>query len=102
MPFDVFDVFGLSFDIKISCIRKLYKLLTLDSMELEREEIAHNLAHRRLHIRCQTKALSRALIMLYVYVILLLKSTFDFIQFFFQADMKRINRQIKYDSLILK
>ena len=46
-------------------IRKLYKLLTLDSMDLEREEIAHNLAHRRLHIRCQTKALSRALIMLF-------------------------------------
>ena len=52
-------------------------------MELEREEIAHNLAHRRLHIRCQTKALSRALML---FVILLLKSTFDFIQFFFQEN----------------
>ena len=77
MSFDVFrcllmslNVFrclsslGLSFDIKISCISKLYKL-TLDTIEVEREEIAHNLAHCRLHIRCQTKALSRALIMLF-------------------------------------
>ena len=78
-----FDVFGWSFDIKISCNRKLYKMLTLDSMELEREEIAHNLAHRRLHIRCQTKALSRALML---FVILLLKSTFDFIQIFFSRE----------------
>ena len=52
-------------------------------MELEREEIAHNLAHRRLHIRCQTKALSRALML---FVILLLKSTFDFIQIFFSRE----------------
>ena len=58
-------------------------MLTLDSMELEREEIAHNLAHRRLHIRCQTKALSRALML---FLILLLKSTFDFIQKIFSRE----------------
>ena len=76
MAFDVFRCLLISVDIRMSCIRKLYKLFTLDSMELEREEIAHNLAHRRLHIRCQTKALSRALILIFV----ILKSTLDFIQ----------------------
>ena len=65
MSFDVFRVLDcLSASKYLVCISKLYKL-TLDTIEVEREEIAHNLAHCRLHIRCQTKALSRALIMLF-------------------------------------
>ena len=89
MAFDVFRCLLISVDIRMSCIRKLYKLFTLDSMELEREEIAHNLAHRRLHICCQTKALSRASCHS------ITKKYFWFYTFLFQADMKRINRQIK-------